>query len=94
MATKYGLVGSSPGQTRCTVRCIHSATSAHVTELFALWRHLSAQQASEALRRPDFVVAVQADKDMQLPKLLELDRAACELMKRSSEIWSMPRLSA
>jgi hypothetical protein len=68
---------------------------AHVTELFTLWRHLSAQEASEALRRPDFVVAVQADKDMQLPKLLELDRSARALMKMSSERdSSMLRLSA
>ena len=74
---------------------VKKETHDDVTELFTLWRHLSAQEASEALRRPDFVVAVQADKVMQLPKLLELDRSARERMKQSSEMGlSMLRLSA
>jgi hypothetical protein len=74
-----GLVSAShhpsalPGHSRCQIICVHGAPVALVESLIEEWSGCTAAKAFEKLGSADVMVTNQADKDMCLPKILELD---------------------
>jgi len=70
----HGLVPARHANNRCTIRCVHGAPEALIESLVEEWADCTAQQAYEKLRSADVQVTNQADKDVQLPKILELDQ--------------------
>lgn len=68
-----GLVSAHVADKRCTIRCVHGAPEALVESLVEEWSGCTAQRAFEKLSAPDVYVTNQSDKDLQLPKILELD---------------------
>lgn len=68
--------GLSPAQNaarRCTFIPIWNANEQDAMRLVQTWEHFSPEQAHDMLALPDVVVTNASDKDMQLPKLLQLD---------------------
>ena len=71
-ASGHGLVASRVGG-RCTIHCVHGAPEALIESLVEEWSRCSARQAFDKLSSADVCVTNQSDKDVMLPKLLELN---------------------
>lgn len=73
-ATPGGLVGAGEGERRCEVVCLHNALDQFEGQkIFAIWGRKTVAEAHEILSRPDVVVTNHKDKEMQLPKIFEID---------------------
>ena len=62
------------------VKCIHQAPLEFATALYGMWGNVNAQLAHDTLKSPDVTVTNQRDKEMQLPKILQLDVDVRETM--------------
>ena len=68
-----GLVSARNSSTRCSIMTVHGAPEALVESLVEEWSNCTAEKAFEKLSSADIAVTNQSDKDVQLPKILELD---------------------
>jgi len=74
-----GLVSARHALGRCTIRCVHGAPEALIESLLQEWSDCTAQKALDKLSSADVRVTNQADKDVQLSKILELDRRVADV---------------
>ena len=72
-ASASGLVSAHVADKRCFIRCVHGAPEALIESLVEEWSGCTAQRAFDKLSAPDVHVTNQSDKDLQLPKIIELD---------------------
>ena len=79
MATSGGLVSAPTDAQRYTLVCVHGAPAALQASLFEEWSTCVAAEAYYKLSQPDVSVTNKSDKDVQLPKVLELDRKVRDL---------------
>lgn len=92
-----GLVSAHVADKRCTIRCVHGAPEALIESLVEEWSGCTAQRAFEKLSAPDVHVTNQSDKDLQLPKIVELDSRVSVAAQRLGIVpwanWQTRRLS-
>ena len=74
LATTAGLVSAPHTAQRFAVKCIHNAPVGLAASLIEEWSRCTASVAHAKLSQPDVSVTNQSDKELQLPKVLELDR--------------------
>jgi hypothetical protein len=74
--TAKGLDQADKAERRCAIKCIHNAPVAFEDALTAEWGSKTTDEAYAVLKQPDVKVTNQSDKDIQLPKLKELDEFA------------------
>lgn len=74
LATTDGLVSAPKAARRFAVKCIHDAPVGLAASLIEEWSTCTALVAHAKLSQPDVLVTNQSDKELQLPKVLELDR--------------------
>jgi hypothetical protein len=74
--TENGLETAPAAEQRCVIKCIHNAFPGIKDGIIDMWTGKTAQEAHAILAKPDVTVTNQSDKDVQLPKLLELDEFA------------------
>lgn len=80
-ATRDGLVGASPAERRCVVRCLHNAPASCEQQLLTMWANKNAQEAHDVLAKPDVVLTNQKDKETMLPLLLKFDHAVAKCVR-------------
>ena len=80
---------------RFTIECIHLAKQKFQgAQLLEMWMEASADEAHETLSSPDVTVTNQSDKDMQLPKLKQLDELVRETFAQMSREANAKRAEA
>mmetsp|Transcript_16121 Transcript_16121/g.52032 ORF Transcript_16121/g.52032 Transcript_16121/m.52032 type:complete len:95 (+) Transcript_16121:3-287(+) len=84
-AGPHGLEPAPEEKRRCSVTPIHHASEVMASELVRMWAHRSIGEARELLASPDVTVTNQADKELQLLKLLELDSLVSEAFASCAE---------
>lgn len=75
----HGLVAARPANSRFTIRCVHGSPEALADSLVEEWAHCTALKAHQKLSSADVQVTNQSDKDIQLPKILELDQRVADV---------------
>lgn len=75
----HGLVSARNSSTRCSIMTVHGAPEALIESLVEEWSNCTAAKAFEKLSSADIAVTNQSDKDIQLPKILELDQRTAAL---------------
>jgi hypothetical protein len=80
----HGLVTATSANLvdRCTIMTVHGAPEALVESLIEEWSNCTARKAYEKLSSADVRVTNQADKDVQLAKILELDSSVAAVASR------------
>ena len=74
-----GLVSARHAHRRCSIMCVHNAPEALVESLVEEWSNCTAQKAFEKLSSADVMCTNLSDKEVQLPKILELDQRVAAL---------------
>jgi hypothetical protein len=79
VASVEGLNGTAGGGARrWLARCIHNAPEMYVQMLEKMWSDKAPDEARAILSKPDVTVTSQKDKDVQLPKLADLNAQCVE----------------
>jgi len=79
VASAEGLNGTAGGGARrWLARCIHNAPEKYVLMLEEMWSDKAPDEARAILSKPDVTVTSQKDKDVQLPKLADLNAQCVE----------------
>jgi len=80
----HGLVTASSVtlRSRCTIMCVHGAPEALIESLIEEWSDCTAAKAYQKLSAPDVRATNQSDKDVQLPKILLLDKRVAAVALR------------
>jgi hypothetical protein len=82
--TLDGLVGAAESETRCTVACLHNAPAYFETLLREMWGGRAAIDAHRVLAAPDVMVTNKKDKEVQLEKILQLDKMVRQALSADS----------
>ena len=80
------------GDDRPTIEPIHNANSTFVQALENLWHHITPSDAHAVLSKPDVRVTNESDKELQLPKIMQL--AGDVKAVRSSSRHQLQRMKA
>ena len=95
LCTPAGLAPTGAAAPRFTIECIHLAKQKFQgAQLLEMWMEASAEEAHETLSSPDVTVTNQSDKDMQLPKLKQLDELVRETFAQMSREANAKRAEA
>ena len=73
-ASDEGIRPAPEAARRCTVRNIHNAPIAFKDELIKMWAEKSYLEAYDVLSDADVTVTNESDKEMQLPKILSINK--------------------
>ena len=80
-ASRQGLGNAKAHEARWSIAMLYGCPEAQRNSLMQEWLKCSHVEAKEKLSKPDVEVTNQQDKDVHLPKLADIDRAAQRMMK-------------
>ena len=81
--TSEGLRPAKKDERRYTIKCIHTATDKHDGEgLVDRVSRRTPEEMFNALEKPDVNVTNAKDKEIMLPKILEIDRHIIETFRK------------
>jgi hypothetical protein len=89
-----GLNSAPREQLRCRMACLGNAPLELQSALMEEWSHCTAQVAFDKLSSADVTVTNKSDKDIQLPKILKLDKAVRDLFATGSGASEGTQISA
>jgi len=75
----HGLISARHASWRCTIKCVHGAPEGLIESLVEEWSDCTARKAFEKLSSADVMCTNLSDKEVQLPKILELDQRVADV---------------